>query len=1338
MAAVNSVQGGLRLPLAGIASPRLLMCSASMGAEGSVTLQLREAVEAPDSSGQSDTTALTIGYPETDLLADIQGSIQATVGSVVNKSSVQSNGTVTVTTVPVTTTNGIGNGNTNSNVNRSQSSNSNAKENVVATAPNTTATTTAASATAATAVTVKKSRPKTSSPTRHVGPQQCQVCSKVFGNASALAKHKLTHSDERKYVCGMCSKAFKRQDHLNGHMLTHRNKKPYECKAEGCGKSYCDARSLRRHTENHHSTVATTPTTPTQSISSTGPLGGLSLSPATASGDASSPHGSNCLQFNGNGVGGDGSKSSSPSLPAATSNEGLSRQQLDLISQIMQQTKPNMSLTSVNQQNGQKSIPRPRTWNIQTQLQQNQTKTDVDTVNRTSNASTTPQSAAANAVKTEQKPVECNLCHRKFKNIPALNGHMRLHGGYFKKDAEAKKCDKKETPGPPLQTASVGIRALIEEKIISKRGKDILKNSFAVPAPPTLSRRLIDADNFVTAKTLTTTNVVTPNHVANTTSSIPVCQTTTMTNMTPTTIAKNSIETKDATLIELLKRGTKVAVKCNSNDPHGSTLTFKPNPTQSATVLLPSNVSVSSPVTPTTSPLAISLSNNSVKNTPLALTISQNANGSSDVYTLAYSTGSTSTFFNENDVYNVPDTAMLLQAVDSIQLLQNSTASSQLGDISTIGEYALADGSDLSDANLLSQYTPSRQLQAVLNSPLPESLAEFSALHSKDFVLYGTESENDDSPTAQTSNSPLPTSPLSYPTPPASHEGITQSSPFLDDTHHFGDANSIFDEKKNISFLDENGLFKDIKDSRLSDCEQILKLKHELFNDSKVVMDDTLYFKSEVKHEYDSKGDLSDANNHTNNIDEFNQNLSFLDESRNFLEDSRNPSSPLSAAFFTGTMSSAEEVKEALQEVLPNESITCEQNNDIDLYYLPSAAFQSQMMLNSDDPLLSSSPKDFIIKHPINRFEFDSGSSAKKPKLDAGINVVEKSKILITNQSDKMSNETFLSPSNLPISTQVAAAVSNSNTIEFSQPLARETQQCLMKTPHVNVRRNVVYKSILRKSSAPYYTPSPILDPKRNSPGLYAEISKDATTEDMIDFEFAESACVPEFSRKFKVNIGSDFQAIIPSAELKTGYEWSEEKEREQLLWKPNVLQNDKQIQRFVELAKSSAVPLVCHSEEMALKALHDANGDIPNAILKMLQEPPSSIHNRWQPQEVETFLNGLEMHGKNFYKISKEIPSKTTGNCVQFYYFWKKLCVHYKSTHLSSELNSTMDGHSPNVINQQESRPHVCEMPDCSASFTSKAALHGHTRIHCIGRSTSTFSSSTANGQSLSGYLIK
>jgi len=43
---------------------------------------------------------------------------------------------------------------------------------------------------------------------------RCPICSKLFNNSSALAKHKLTHSDERKYTCSKCSKAFKRQDHL--------------------------------------------------------------------------------------------------------------------------------------------------------------------------------------------------------------------------------------------------------------------------------------------------------------------------------------------------------------------------------------------------------------------------------------------------------------------------------------------------------------------------------------------------------------------------------------------------------------------------------------------------------------------------------------------------------------------------------------------------------------------------------------------------------------------------------------------------------------------------------------------------------------------------------------------------------------------------------------------------------------------------------------------------------------------------------------------------------------------------------------------------------------------
>ncbi|XP_040834207.1 zinc finger protein 541 [Ochotona curzoniae] len=91
---------------------------------------------------------------------------------------------------------------------------------------------------------------------QHSSPQtpllDCSLCGKVFSSASSLSKHYLTHSQERKHVCRICSKAFKRQDHLTGHMLTHQKTKPFVCIEQGCSKSYCDYRSLRRHYEVQH------------------------------------------------------------------------------------------------------------------------------------------------------------------------------------------------------------------------------------------------------------------------------------------------------------------------------------------------------------------------------------------------------------------------------------------------------------------------------------------------------------------------------------------------------------------------------------------------------------------------------------------------------------------------------------------------------------------------------------------------------------------------------------------------------------------------------------------------------------------------------------------------------------------------------------------------------------------------------------------------------------------------------------------------------------------------------------------------------------------------------
>lgn len=59
---------------------------------------------------------------------------------------------------------------------------------------------------------------------------------------------------------------------------------------------------------------------------------------------------------------------------------------------------------------------------------------------------------------------------RIFKNWSALITAVKfLVFVLLAQDSDSKKCEKKEVTGPPLQTASVSVRALIEEKIIQKR-----------------------------------------------------------------------------------------------------------------------------------------------------------------------------------------------------------------------------------------------------------------------------------------------------------------------------------------------------------------------------------------------------------------------------------------------------------------------------------------------------------------------------------------------------------------------------------------------------------------------------------------------------------------------------------------------------------------------------------------------------------------------------------------------------------------------------------------------------------------------------------------------------
>ena len=246
-------------------------------------------------------------------------------------------------------------------------------------------------------------------------PQECNLCNKMFGNASALAKHRLTHSDERKYLCTVCHKAFKRQDHLNGHLLTHRNKKPFECTADNCNKSYCDARSLRRHRENHHSSKDERIVSPASSVSSHVDLDEKSV-------------GSDSF---------DSLRNSKPCKLGQDKDKAIIKPELQAMN-ILEKYIRNDKESFQNSTKLKPAVP---------SLSQGSSQQDV-----------------------VLNMVECSICSRRFKNIPALNGHMRLHGGYYRKDNE-KKQEIRIFQSEPMSnhTVSSNVKNLIEEKIIQKR-----------------------------------------------------------------------------------------------------------------------------------------------------------------------------------------------------------------------------------------------------------------------------------------------------------------------------------------------------------------------------------------------------------------------------------------------------------------------------------------------------------------------------------------------------------------------------------------------------------------------------------------------------------------------------------------------------------------------------------------------------------------------------------------------------------------------------------------------------------------------------------------------------
>lgn len=156
------------------------------------------------------------------------------------------------------------------------------------------------------------------------------------------------------------------------------------------------------------------------------------------------------------------------------------------------------------------------------------------------------------------------------------------------------------------------------------------------------------------------------------------------------------------------------------------------------------------------------------------------------------------------------------------------------------------------------------------------------------------------------------------------------------------------------------------------------------------------------------------------------------------------------------------------------------------------------------------------------------------------------------------------------------------------------------------------------------------------------------------------------------IQVGSDFQAVITD-----GFKHYDDSMvfNDQMLWKPTTTLYDKDIDPFLfEYAKTTLgdddlnysdfnLPYGSHikDDEQALYLLMQCKYNM-NEALKVHEsgtEPKAPISEQitpWTEDECRAFENGLRAFGKDFFQIKhNKIPTRSVGEVITFYYFWKK-----------------------------------------------------------------------------------
>ncbi|XP_072245721.1 mesoderm induction early response protein 2 [Leuresthes tenuis] len=189
----------------------------------------------------------------------------------------------------------------------------------------------------------------------------------------------------------------------------------------------------------------------------------------------------------------------------------------------------------------------------------------------------------------------------------------------------------------------------------------------------------------------------------------------------------------------------------------------------------------------------------------------------------------------------------------------------------------------------------------------------------------------------------------------------------------------------------------------------------------------------------------------------------------------------------------------------------------------------------------------------------------------------------------------------------------------------------------------------------------------------------DKATSVSTSDEDSDDASIPSNEEHKEIMVGSMYQARIPPI---SPYNYQERaySSEDQLLWKPGVLPVQ-EVEGFLRNAQRPrgqegavwAQGATVQDSEQALYELVKCNFNTDEALrrLRFNVKVFSDELCSWSEEECRNFEHGYRVYGKNFHLIqANKVRTRSVGECVEYYYMWKKSARHMYFTQQATRLS--------------------------------------------------------------------